>query len=452
MTYRTRSFLFIIFIFLFFIIAPLSIFYAAGYKLKLTWPLSFNNLVQKTGMFVFNTEPQGAKIYLNNELTAPFLDKYITNRQNYLTTPNKIKNIMPGEYDVKLELDGYWTWEKKLKIVSGQSTHAEDVRLFKKNLPFKLTNSTLPNFKVSPDNQYIAFQDSNKLKILNLNNSSTAEYDLTNTQSKPASFIWAPDSKKIIANNFLFNFDLEGSEMKTDLSKIISPDAFNIKWSDDSLLIYFQAKLTLNSYNINNKIITILNKKTEITDYKTINNTLFYITKINNVYFLRNNQNNQEIELPASPQYKFIDIKNNLLYLLDAKRQILYLINPFSQEYPFVDIINNVNKAILTEDKRLLYANDFEIWLYSPETKSKILLTRISEPIVNIAWHKNNNYAIYYTANAVRVIELDDREKRNVLELMNAQQISFPFFDSEQDIVYFYAKIGNEQGIFELEL
>ncbi|KKR32678.1 MAG: hypothetical protein UT64_C0026G0020 [Candidatus Falkowbacteria bacterium GW2011_GWF2_39_8] len=101
MTLTTRRFLYITFILSFLIITPLVILYANGY----TFSLNKKSIV-KTGMLVLNTKPESANIYLNGVPEETFLGSYFGKRIK-VTTPAKIKNIIPGEYLVRVELENY---------------------------------------------------------------------------------------------------------------------------------------------------------------------------------------------------------------------------------------------------------------------------------------------------------------------------------------------------------
>ena len=129
MNQKTRHYLFLFFVFLFCIITPAISLYASGYKINKGFKL------QKTGILIIDSNPADAKIYIDNEIQQNFLNKILQKKEGFTTTPEKIKNILPGEYKVRIEKENYWPWEKKLTIQSGETTFAEDIRLFKKDLP-----------------------------------------------------------------------------------------------------------------------------------------------------------------------------------------------------------------------------------------------------------------------------------------------------------------------------
>ncbi|MFH1173158.1 MAG: PEGA domain-containing protein, partial [bacterium] len=96
MTLKTRRFIYIFFILIFLATAPILIVYAMGYKYNFK-----KNEFQKTGSFSIDSLSKGLSVYLDQEL---YKDK----------TPAKITNLLPGEYQVSLEADGYYPWQKKL--------------------------------------------------------------------------------------------------------------------------------------------------------------------------------------------------------------------------------------------------------------------------------------------------------------------------------------------------
>ena len=112
MSKKFRDRLFLFFIAIFILMTVLISLYASGYKFNLSWPLKFNRLLQKTGMLNVATIPKGAYIFLNDkEQTGAVFSLF---KKDSLTTPNKIKNILPGEYVLRLEREGYWPYEKKI--------------------------------------------------------------------------------------------------------------------------------------------------------------------------------------------------------------------------------------------------------------------------------------------------------------------------------------------------
>lgn len=131
-----RNILFILFLLLFLVMTPSIILYAFGYSLNLQYIR-----LEPTGALVVRTDPAGAKILINNQPRPTFLSSLI-NQNNFMVAPARVKNITPGDYDIKLTLDNYHSWQKKLTIGPGASVLLKDVRLFKDSQPQAITDLT----------------------------------------------------------------------------------------------------------------------------------------------------------------------------------------------------------------------------------------------------------------------------------------------------------------------
>ncbi len=456
MSLTTRRILYIIFIIAFLIIAPMTLFYAAGYKFSLK-----GVKLQKTGAFILDSEPRGAKIFINGEPQQTLLKKYISDKSGFSGTPAKIKGLLPGEYDLKLELDGYWPWQKKLTIEPGASTYAEDVYLFKKDLPILLAQGEISGTVASPDKNKTAVSTNGQILILNLTGEKQTK--LAAPAGAGIVFSWAPSSKKILFGATAVNLE-DVENLKTlgiNLADFIKTknEINNIKWdmaSDDKL--YYQDKNNINSFTLSIKTSQTILEGQQFEDYLIKDNYLYFISRMNgsanlNIFDIGARQLIRTVDLPSSSNFYFINPDRKLLNLYDENHQILYLIDPFSSFYsPLRETINNVKYAYWVNDDKLLYANDFEIWLFDLNANKKTLLTRVSQIITEVIWHPSNNYIIYCAENAVNAIELDERDRYNITEIIKLDKIRFPFLSQKGDILYFYAKIGNQEGLYELSI
>lgn len=110
---------------------------AKGYRPSLT-----NKALQGTGLLSANSTPKGASVFINDKLT---------------TATDDTLNLPPGEYKIKVALDGYIPWEKTLTLIPELVTQT-NVRLFPSVPNLKpLTFSGALNPTPSPDGQKIVF-------------------------------------------------------------------------------------------------------------------------------------------------------------------------------------------------------------------------------------------------------------------------------------------------------
>ena len=449
MNLNQRRLLYILFIIAFLIITPLISLYATGYK------IGGDFRIQKTGILILDTEPKGANISLNGKQLRRPLASFFNQTQSRITTPTKIKNLLPGEYDVQLELPGHWPWQKKLVVESGQSTYAEDVVLFKNDIPRLINSGQYDNIALSPDDKYLTARKGNGfiwLELKNENIQTTAD-TTAEPDDRQVSYQWPPDNNHLIANNFLIN--LSGSTVNYDLSVAISSKITKIKWQDDNNLIY-KLNNSLQSYNINNKKIDIIKSNLVFDDFLLKNPNIFTVARREqntalSIWNFDNNNPLSSINLPKA-EYRFEHPGHDLLNLYDARHQMLYLIDPFSTFKKLKDIISNITQSVWIDNNSLLYCNDFEIWLYDARGQNRTLLTRISEPIKKIIWHPSNNYVIYATKNNINIIELDKRDKFNITRLLELDDIKSPTLDQAGETLYFSASADNQEGIYKLTI
>lgn len=115
---------------LFLIVTPFIVLYARGFKID--WE---NRTLVKTGALVVRTEPNGAKIFLNDELHES-------------TTPANIRFMLPGDYNVRIEKEGYQSWTKRLSVrsqlVTWANSNREYLALFLANPILEKTSTEIP--------------------------------------------------------------------------------------------------------------------------------------------------------------------------------------------------------------------------------------------------------------------------------------------------------------------
>ncbi len=453
MNLKFRRKLYIFFIFLFFLIAPLLILYAAGYRLG----AGFN--IQKTGALILNSHPKSAKIIINGKMHKSFWKNIISIRKSYTQTPTKINYLRPGEYLVRMELPGYWPWEKKLIVKPGQATFAEDVYLFKKNIPSLLYDGKITNINYSQSAKYLIVDTQKSAIKINPKNFSPEifTYPQTKTNNTPAP-VFSPHGNMAVVNDFLFY--KENWQHPFQLTQIgVRGDIW--RWHNtDNNKLFFINKNNLFYFNINKKSVSALPVETKIDDFLPQDEFIYLLTKKESssellVKKIKNMQTERKINLPLS-NYTFSFPFKNTITVYDKNFNIFYLINPFSTIKPLRDTIPNANKIFWINKDKLVLANDFEVWLYKLKTtinsREKILLTRVSDQINGIFWHPSNNYVIYSTNKNINVIELDDRDRFNITKLFAATEISNVFFDPEEKIIYFIAKINKQKKLYKMAI
>lgn len=109
---KVRSCLFYISVAVFLIGLPAILSFALGYKFN-PRTLKFT----KTGLIVLKTQPQGANVYLEGRLLPE-------------KTPVTINELMPGSYNLKIELEGHYPWADKVDVGENKVMRLERIILF----------------------------------------------------------------------------------------------------------------------------------------------------------------------------------------------------------------------------------------------------------------------------------------------------------------------------------
>ncbi|KKP69452.1 MAG: PEGA domain protein [candidate division CPR3 bacterium GW2011_GWE2_35_7] len=207
-------------------------------------------------MIVANSEPKGALLYLNDQL------------QNVTNTT--LSNLIPENYHLKIQKEGYTSWEKDIKVEENVVIQI-DARLFPMNP--SLTPVTLYgcyNPQVNLDNTKIVFQvrdneEKNGVWLLVFNNLPFGKgYDLkqilkdtANIKYSQAESLWSQDGNELLVSiqndNITENYIVTNDILSTSVTKSTkTKEEIIMKWKieADSLTKDKISTLSLNTQGI----------------------------------------------------------------------------------------------------------------------------------------------------------------------------------------------------------
>lgn len=453
MTSLRRKILFYIFILAFIVITPNVVLYSAGYKIDLRHPFT-PLMVQKTGMTIIQSEPAGAKIFLNDRAQKKSSLLFLK-EENLVKTPAKIKDLLPGSYDLRVEADGYWPWNRRIKIYPGEITHVLDIKLFKKNLPSLITAAAFDQkTSLSPNKKKVFLPQDGLLIDLKTEISEKIASATPNNQNVS----WSADSAKLMAGNKEISYTKTPIQ-SIDLEKMIGAGISNIKWSaSKNDEIFYQYKNSVSRFNLASRANETLTGTEKILDYLAKEKEILYVMRDPDkprlkIYSITDKKTTKEMGLPISEDYRFLNPENKLINLYDAQYRILYLIDPSPlSSAPLVETIKDVRNAEWITEQKLVYATDFEVWLLDLEKKDRRLLVRWSEPIKGIAKTKAENYLIYTTEKSINVVTWNINDEIQNTELIKMDKIGSPAFNENERTLYFMGQIGSQEGLYKLEI
>ena len=390
MTKRTRTILFIICLALFLIVAPSVIFYSQGYRIDFK-----AKKISQTGALFLKVWPKDVEIYLNGNLKK---------KTDFFFGSALIENLLPQKYQVRVEKEGYFAWEKDLEIKEKEVVDFKNIVLIPKNPNFKILVKGVNNFYFSPDGKKIILKEiENERWALKL-------YDLERN-----------------IKSHLIN---EG-----DISKK-GAELFDLKFSADSkkVLLEVGLKEQIKYYNLEiEKTPPVLTEIEEplptfdtiplpnIVTYQSFNKEIYYLDKLGHLF--KNGERLTEKPFPIKPETKYeLFIFKDRIFLQEDK--ILYLFNPSSKS--FEKFFEGINSLKISPDfKKIVYFSDFEIWILflqekfdqpQKEAGEKLFLTRFSEKINQVFWY-TSHYLIFNIGEKIKIAEIDERDRINIVDL-----------------------------------
>jgi len=435
---------------LFFVIAPILVLYAIGYRYDFE-----NKSFRQIGMIILKSKPDNANISVNNKYKSE--------------TPFRIKNLLPNEYAIKVSKDGFNSWEKNLSVESKKVTWASNIVLFYEKPEInKLSDIALNKFSISPNyKKIIASSDHNNdfgIWLIDIESKQSEKiYPISEdvhqispvtNNTKYSNFKWSPDSKKIILS--IKDDELENSlilDVNQDTEPIYINSSYDLKtrdiqWKNNEEVYLLDESGNIHQIELNLKYAPkrILEN---ITNFKFSkgNDEIIYISKEKNEYKLssiKGETKNHILNLPKDEKFEIgIGKYNNISLLLKNKKELL-LINLDTNEPKVIG--NNINTFRWSKNKnKILFFGNNELWFYALQKESEKettafaydynesnLLTRYSTEIKNAIWYPNKEYVTISLENNMKIIELDGRGERNCQEYKNNLLVKDHFMEFDK--------------------
>lgn len=440
MTLLYRRITYISFIIIFLVVTPLIIAYTAGYRYNFS-----KGRVQKTGILRITSIPRGADIYLNGV------------RYEGSQTPAKIQYLLPGDYEIKLAKDGYFDWQKKLPITENNTTFAEKIILWKKAAAEKLnTTTSASSWLVSPDGNIVAFsQADGSVGIIDINSGLFGELSggsleiIADLGSNAQLLSYSPTGRYLIAqseNSGIKTYYLVDTFLKNS-NKLPAKNYLALKWDQNTDTLYATDKSGLWQIDLAGlKAKQII--KSFSNDFYVDGQTLYAYS---GSVLSRGNLGQADVNAVTNincAACRIETIKANKLYLWDKTRSDLRIIDlsgknkTASLNAKNLDFLNN-GSALIT--------NDFEMYIYDSGKTEPELITRLGQPIMAAAWHPTGRYIFFVTEGQVKIIELDNRELRNIIELITAKA-DFIRLDRAGNNLFFSGQTDSASGIYKLPI
>lgn len=453
MNKRTRTILFLICLFLFFLITPLVVLYSQGYRID--WDLK---KIIKTGSFYFKVWPDGAQVFINGTFQK---------KTGFISNSVYINNLTPKEYKVEIKKQGFQTWQKNIEIKENLVTISGNVILIPENPEYINLGKKAGDFFSSPDNKKIILKAELEkgwnLKIIELPTVLTQDMNITNDlfsgfQSADVELLdlkFSQDSNRILLTTkekekiSYWILELQSPVQEQTPNDLISLDFLG----NNAEIIYFNPQDIQKIFFLKGTAIFSANISTKVVDLNPIlDNAINYEIYAGNLFWLSNDGflfkadlssgnaeklNSESFPVKKDGKYQ-IYVKSPLVFLKED--EVLYILKPDSKALEkFSEFVKDVKFS--PDGREMLYSNNYEISIVFLEKKEsqpqkeafeKLFLTRFSEKIGEVSW-LNSDYLVFNVGSKIKISEIDDRDKLNIYDFgeLNSPKIFFNQFDKK---------------------
>jgi len=450
MTKKKRIFLFFIFIIIFLIISPIIVLYSSGYRFDFQ-----TKKITQTGGFYFKVFPKNVQISVTplNPNFSLKENKRIVKKTDFFFGAVFLKNLLPKKYLVEIQKNGYHSWQKILEVKEKEVTDAKNVTLLPEKPEVSLFEKEIEDMFLSPDEKKIILKTENyssnqeennwSLKILdlekNLKSPLLTREEFLDSKNFLSDLNFSPDSKKLLVK---INFPKEEKYFLLDLTKTPSSKKeinFLEKEIDN---LFFHPENNEKFFLLKEKTIFEKDLNNKEKPKKLAENVLALEISNKDVYFLektgflfktdlsfsnKEKLNKDPLVLKEDFQYKIFIIFDKV-FLQDNEN--LYLLNQETKNFEkFLEGIKNYK--IAPDFKKVSFWSNKEIWVFflkedllsQPQRRpgEKLFIARFSKPIKDLFW-LNNHYLIFTVEDKIKVSEIDERDKINMVDLFNYKE------------------------------
>ncbi|HLC95161.1 MAG TPA: PEGA domain-containing protein [Patescibacteria group bacterium] len=440
-----RSFIFLIFIGLFFITTSVVVFYVFGYRFNFD-----RGIFIYTGSISIKSTPETVAIRVDNELIPE-------RRLSILNNSIHIDGLTPGEHFVEVSAEGYVPWSKKATVQSGIATEFWNVFLVKKNNTPNILPDTASVERIfqAPASEWLAVakqrDDALFIDIINANDRTRDEHifslpNATLAQNNEENIEWSPDSKKIIipvtqADRQLY-FIAERETPQTLLFNDVvnTQTPYTLRWHPlTKNTIFYQHTTELYRRDTQATDTTPLLIRKNVKTYDISGKNIYYLNAENGIIYKMPINTNITTEptqitltaIPVHPEntYALVIYDDSRFSIREKETGKFWVYNKPPSLEPMLRTIaeRGVRGSQFSNDgKKLLFFTNDEISVYftrtwdvqpTRENDTVVQIARFSSPIHNVQWTEDYEHVLFSLDNIIKMIELDNRDRRNIVDI-----------------------------------
>jgi len=427
MTKKTRIIIFLVCSFLFILIAPSIVLYSQGYRIDLE-----NKKFTQTGGLFLKILPRQTDVYIDGKLNK---------RTDFFFDSVLIENLLPKKYKVEVKKEEHHSWEKNLEIKEKEVTEAKNIILFPQNINFSVLAGQVEQFWFSPDQREIILLEEDKSS----SPPSSGKQDSVKEGEESGWVLKLYDLNKNIKSHLIGQEDISPKETQL----------INLDFSEDSKKIYLEVSageedkssslpfaaarvgeeskyFTLEGFDGVKPLLTKAESPSppieDIVIYQQVDNDIYYLDNFGHLF--KNGARITAMPFPIKQETGYVlEIFQGFIFLRELNGD-LYKFNPDLKVFEnFFERINSLK--ISPDNKKLVYFSNHEIWILflsdkndPPQKKAgeKLFLIRLSEAITDVFWI-NSNYLIFIAGDKIKISEIDDRDKLNIIDIFETKKL-----------------------------
>lgn len=446
LTKHSRNIYYVAMILLFFVLAPLVVFYVLGYRLD----VSEGRIVQ-TGVLVLSSEPSRASVTLNGELR----DQQTTAR---------IDAVRTGMYTVTVGKKGYIPWEKQLAVLPGRSTIADAIVLFRETQKpeISLTGPQLTDG--------VALSRDRFLLISTTADASTLLYWFSEHDA-PISLTTQPGTMEVLARNnsdhaVLLRMERNGfiryavgnlapyieagspphdPMTLTALDTLMPQNPKRILWDarDSSVLWVLDENNLVTRIDLFDESATMDDEPAY--DILATPEGILRLTEADSITHVQQEVRGTFHDLFTLPGtgYRLLAERNNVFVISNATETALYdIVKPGVLRKEAIG--GTANGAQWQGQRYVLLTTAISVEAYDRVARSRISLGRFSDLPQDIMWYADNAYVAFAQSEHATIMELDPRDHRNGLQIDVTPGTHLLGFSADEKLAWFLSPASAE--------
>ena len=454
---------------LFWLTSATIIGYAFGYRFNFQ-----SGIFIYGGSITLKTTPQEVNVYVDGVLMPSM-------SLNRLNNSYHIGGIKPGNYMLEVKAPGYQTWSKRIAVHSGISTEFWNVVLAQDSYAREDYESAgIEKFFISPRKNLAAFSqqvDNNfMVKIFDPGTLAmtqvfaTTDYVFTNNDKE--NIEWSPQAHRIIIpaiknddgeKNYFITYVDDATQPTLNLKDLTGDtNLSHVRWDPKNKdVLFYMSNDNLYRLDLND----LSNKKLSaehIASYDLSPKALFYFQLPEGIVYKTNFEatNTPEQITTSAPanmndsSYQIIVYDDDRIVFLNSSHD-LFVYNKGEEDTYFHELSDNAFGSQFSDDgKKLLFWNDHEIsayfvrkWEVQPtRTEDEMMsITKFSDTIGNVQWARDYEHALFTNNNKVKLIEIDNRDHRNMMDVLSLNDSTSLLVNNFTDSKLYYTE-KNDQG------